>query len=130
MAGPEISRSIKHATQSQQFVINLNVKIEHNPMNKILKKKAVEQEYYGTVSAKISDKGFTVSGKLDEDEAIGDMMNRLTKLAIYKLADQLYPSEKSHKIVKPRKKADESEVQAPTPQDGEDAQGDDVSPES
>ena len=65
----------------------------HNPQNKYLKKDQVEKEYEGSVKVKIADKGFTVSDKMAEGEDIKDLSNRLTKLAIFKLADSLYPSQ-------------------------------------
>ena len=88
----ETSRSIKHVVQNQSYNINMEVSITHNPGNKILKKKAMEMEYEGKVRLSIADKGFTVTAMMEEGEDFGDMSNRLTKLAIFKLADSLYPS--------------------------------------
>jgi len=88
----ETSRSIKHEVQNQTYAINMSISIMHNPRNKVLKKKEQEMEYEGKVRLSIADKGFTVTAMMEEGEDFGDMSNRLTKLAIFKLADSLYPS--------------------------------------
>jgi len=90
----ETSRSIKHVVQQQSYNINMDVKITFNPQNKILKQADEGKEYEGTVRLSIADKGFTVSGMIEEGEDFTDMANRLTKLAIFKLADSLYPSKR------------------------------------
>lgn len=96
--GLETSRSITHIVQKQSYHIDMEVKIAHNPGNKILKKKEAEMEYEGSVRLTIADKGFTISGMMEPGEDFSDMCNRLTKLAIFKLSDSLYPSKRVQQV--------------------------------
>ncbi len=104
--GIEYSQSIRHTVQEQSYKIDLEYKIIHNPGNKKLRKADVEKEYQGTVKLSIADKGFAMTSMLEEDEDFHDMMNRLTKLAIFKLTDSLFPSKRTveMKFMKPKKK--------------------------
>lgn len=94
----ETSRSIKHVVQQQAFKIDMEVKVTFNPTNKILKQAEEGDEYQASVRVSIADKGFTVTDMMAKGEDFTDMCNRLTKLAIFKLADNLYPSKKVEQV--------------------------------
>jgi len=96
--GLEASRSITHIVQKQTYRIDMEVKVVHNPGNKILKKKDAEMEYEGSVRIAIADKGFTTSGMMEPGEDFTDMLNRLTKLSVFKLSDNLYPSKRVQQV--------------------------------
>jgi len=96
----EISRPVRHMVQKQTFKIDMEVRVLFNPQNKLLKKAEERMAYEGSVSMKIADKGFTITSMIEEGEDYSNMSNRLTKLAIIKLADSLYPAKTVH-IAKP-----------------------------
>jgi len=96
--GLPVSRTISHAVQQQTYNLDMEIKILHNTGNLILKKNQSDAEYTGSVKIRVAGKTLATSDKIEEGETLGDMCNRLTKLAMFKLADNLYPSTRVSKL--------------------------------
>ena len=102
MAQPKVSRPVSHCTQRQSYVVKMESKIMFNPQNKLLRKGEEAQEYEGTFSLSIAGKGVTITDKMHDGENFTDMMNRVGKIAAYKLLDTLFPTDRA-KELKPKK---------------------------